>query len=475
MSDPRPLPYVDQNGYLQFPIDTDPDILVADQLDFIAAKLPGFTPREGHLEVITLASYAAMCAETARVAAQVPLGIFQRFGQIVGIAPQNGNPATVATTWTLIDTKGYTIPAGTVVAFSTTGDQLVLFTVLNAVTVPVGSMTTAAGGVLLQASVVAASANGLTGTMKLIDPLAFVTTIITTAPSSGGVDAETDLAYLNRLSFQLQLLTPRPILPADFGRISSQTVGVARGLGIDGLNPSRSVTDGVTTSASPTVTSATAAFTTADVGRGITGAGIPAATFVGAINSATSIGLSSSATTNTPVNATATATGVTLTLARTTGQLRTVAVAAVDIAGAALTSTLKASLLANLTALRELNFVVNVIDPTYTLVAVTYTAVAAPGISVLPVKTAVDAALTAYLSPGSWAGGSSVPPLWRSGVNTVRYLDIANVIRSTPGVAYITTLSIGVQGSALGTTDVTLTGDGPLPQPGTINSNVITG
>ncbi len=76
------------------------------------------------------------------------------------------------------------------------------------------------------------------------------------------------------------------------------------------------ISDGVTTNASPTVTSATAGFTTAvDLHKPISGAGIPAASYIGVVNSATSIGLSSSPTLNTPANATATATGVALTIA----------------------------------------------------------------------------------------------------------------------------------------------------------------
>lgn len=69
-----------------------------------------------------------------------------------------------------------------------------------------------------------------------------------------------------------------------------------------------SVTDGVTTSGSPTVTSATAGFVPSDVGKPISGTGIPASSYIGVVNSATSIGLSSSATSNVPVNATASAT-----------------------------------------------------------------------------------------------------------------------------------------------------------------------
>lgn len=76
----------------------------------------------------------------------------------------------------------------------------------------------------------------------------------------------------------------------------------------------RVVTDAVTTSASPTVTSATAYFHAVDLHKKITATGIPSNTYIGVINSTTSIGLSSSPTVNTPVNATATATGVSITL-----------------------------------------------------------------------------------------------------------------------------------------------------------------
>lgn len=68
----------------------------------------------------------------------------------------------------------------------------------------------------------------------------------------------------------------------------------------------RSVTDGATTSGSPNITSATAAFSQDDVGKPISGAGIPAATTILSVTSATAAVMSA--------NATATATGVTFTI-----------------------------------------------------------------------------------------------------------------------------------------------------------------
>jgi hypothetical protein len=83
----------------------------------------------------------------------------------------------------------------------------------------------------------------------------------------------------------------------------------------------RTVADGVTSS-SATVTSSTAAFDAHDVGRTISGTGIPTNSYIGIVNSATSIGLSSSAVNNVPVSATTTATGVSITIGGTDNRLR---------------------------------------------------------------------------------------------------------------------------------------------------------
>lgn len=74
---------------------------------------------------------------------------------------------------------------------------------------------------------------------------------------------------------------------------------IVPGYGYPGTGPdaaSRSVADAVTTNASRTVTSATAAFTVADIGKSITTADLPAGTFIVAVASATSITVSKAAT-----------------------------------------------------------------------------------------------------------------------------------------------------------------------------------
>lgn len=76
----------------------------------------------------------------------------------------------------------------------------------------------------------------------------------------------------------------------------------------------RSVTDGVTSNGSPTVTSATAAWTESDLFQPIAGTGIPANSFIGKIDSATQIKLSSSPLVHTAVNASASGTSITFTM-----------------------------------------------------------------------------------------------------------------------------------------------------------------
>jgi hypothetical protein len=100
---------------------------------------------------------------------------------------------------------------------------------------------------------------------------------------------------------------------------SAPAVGAAPPLGISlevwtkawiggGAPPGVLFTDGVTTSSSTTLTSATAAFTSADVGRTISGSGISGGTTISSVTNGTTIVLSAAAT--------ATATGVSITIGR---------------------------------------------------------------------------------------------------------------------------------------------------------------
>lgn len=386
---------VTPTGYLAIPVTADADALAKQVFADLAANLPGWVPRDGHLEVWLAYALARMAATTAQVAGQASEAIFQYFGQsLLGLPALAGAPATMPSTWTLTDTLGHTIPAGTIVAYQTSPTGSQLFAAVADVVVAPGSGATAAGGVTLTAVVPGVAGNGLApGAVQLFSNLAWVSSVVTTAASSGGVDPETTDAYLDRLRGQLKLLSPRPILPADFAAIATSQTGVSRATALNGYNPA----DGTSSNA------------------------------------------------------------------------RMVAVAAIDSAGAALTSGAQTTLAATLQAMREVNFVVNVISPTSTTVTVTAQVVAVTGAVLNTVQAAVVAALQTFLSPAHWGDRLDTTGQWMgtwTNTPTVRYLDVAAVIKQVTGVAYVSSLLIGIGAGTQVSTDGQLPGAVPLPAAG---------
>jgi hypothetical protein len=138
--------------------------------------------------------------------------------------------------------------------------------------------------------------------------------------AAGGLCAPTE-GYYDQLVIADAVRPVRDFLPnmgADRGgirfnpppKLTQVTSGVGLLTAAGDAAGNVTVADGATTNGSPTVTSATAAFTSADVGRTISGAGIPAGSTIIAVGSATSVTISQ--------NATATATGVSITIGRAT-------------------------------------------------------------------------------------------------------------------------------------------------------------
>lgn len=453
------------DGYISFPVTVDPNALFAQAVTDIMAQVPGWVPQEGNLEVIVLEETAQMGSVVAAVASQVPMAIFMAAGQLFGVLPITGTQATVTATVTMADTAGYTIPSGLQVAFALTGNSSILFSVESAITIAPGDST---GTVTLICETVGSFPNGLASatTLRLQQTFAQILSIVTTEVVSGGVDAETVNSYINRLSAELQLIAPRPILPRDFAAMAQNVTGVFRALAIDGLNPGSVVTDGVTSMSSLNIGSATAHFETGSwVGRTVVDSlgHVPAGAEIAVVISDTVAQLNASHA------ATAASTGDHFTFGDLTNQERCVTVCGLDDTGAALSGGVNTALVAYLESLREVNFLVFGINPTITEIDVSVTCTAVPGADTGAVQTAVVAAITAYLDPATWSGGVLLPPQW-NGADTISILELAQVVLSTPGVLFIGMgdLEICLHGGSLGTADVTLPGDAPLPSAGTL-------
>ena len=243
------IAYTTDNGYIELPINTTTgsitgtyaDNLIQNSLAAIAQQLPGWQPSESHIEVLLLEQMAAMVAEAATVASSVPLAIFSYMGTLVGITPQQGSFSTAQTTWTMIDNAGYSVPGGTIVGYNILGNQIYQFQTVSTFTVPPGSTSTASGAILIQSLLIGDQYDNLDPLtypfLTLISSLSYVVSVAPTTTTAGGTSVETTTAYLDRLSNELQLLAPRPILPQDYASMARNVTGVARAAAYSGVNP----------------------------------------------------------------------------------------------------------------------------------------------------------------------------------------------------------------------------------------------
>lgn len=459
--------------FLDIALTTDAATITDTAIARLAANLAangvvGYVPNEGNQEIVLLNVGGAQAADLTNVAAQVPSAIFREFGtQLLDTPYQQGAAAVVASTWTLADTLGHTIPGGTQV---TIADYA--FYVETDVIVASGSSTAT---VNLVASDTGSAYNGLSSPIALVDALDWVTSISVTGETAGGQDQQTDPAYQDMLAQALSLLNEAPITANDYavktlaipsGIIASATA-IGRATAIDGYNPDAATFTASTTSSSTTLSSVSS-FTDVAAGTVLTGNGIPAGTTVVSTNTGASTLVMSAA-------ATATASGVSI-QAGTTGNSRCVTVFVTDPNGNALDSTDMGDIATWLESFREINFQVFVIAPTFTKVYITYEAHILPGYSASAVIANIDAALVTYLNPFLWgnpqnAANAAGQSPWLNSVQgfaTVRYNKVLGLIENVPGVDYVppgsSGLAIGFTASPTGTSDLTLPGPAPLPQ-----------
>lgn len=156
----------------------------------------------------------------------------------------------------------------------------------------------------------------------------------------------------------------------------------------------------------------------------------------------------------------------------TFGNEKMVTVVAMDSSGVGVSVPERAAISAYLESLRELNFVVNTMDPTVTLVDVATLYTVMPGFVIADVDDSVAATIADFLNPLLWGVSQrgDDPVSWNN-ETTIGYLELATAINNTQGVDKITSLLIGVHLDLMFAQDLTLTGIVPLPGPGTITAS----
>lgn len=384
--------------YVNVPSDTDPDSIAQEAYTYLEGVAPGWTPHDGELDVWLIEAFAQAAADLRDVATDVQTNIFRYFGaSVIALPPVDATPAIGSTNWTLTDALGHTIPEGTVIGVPDGFGNFLPFQVTTTTVVPPASST--ATNVPIEALDEGADGSGL-GTLgtacSLLDQLAWVSGVVLAGATTGGTDAEDDTAYLNRLATALRLMSPRPILPADFSTLAETVAGVGRATAYDGYDA----------------------------------------------------------------------------VVMTTGNERTISVAVTDEDGLAVSGGIKTNVLNYLDSLREVNFLVYVVDPSYSTVDVTYSATIYPGYSAAEVKARIDIALASFLSPALWGiNNTAANPAWIN-KNTVKLNDLIVTIGKVDGVDDVGAVTQRISPAAYAAADIVMPGVFPLPLAGVMTGTV---
>jgi hypothetical protein len=454
-------------NYIYPPIESDPGALYKGFQDFMQTWIPGWKPYSGELDDWLGRVFAGIQASLSELASDVSTQIYRYFGaNIVNVQPDDATPSVGTITITVQDVNGpYTIPAFTQMSFPDASGQLQGFETTTDVTVPNGSTT--ATNVFVQAMTPGALGNACSGSGDLDSTgITFVTALTLSAPTANGTDAESDADYLNRLTSLFTTLTPTPITPVDFTVIAATQAGVSRAFTLPTFNPANWTTTGATHTTK--VVDGFASTANIPLGATITGAGIPANTYVTGITSGTAITISNAAT--------ATASGVTFTIG---GQLNQGGYVTSWVMGATdvLTTPQMSAIQTVIQAECLANIVYSVEAPTKNTIAVTAAVVAWPGVDATATQTAVTAAVTSFLEPQNFgqnsnAGAVQSGPTTQAWLNdtVVRIVVLENLIMNVPGVHYIS--SININGVAA---DFPLAGIVPITEPGTMTITVTNG
>jgi hypothetical protein len=402
--------------YTELALVDDPDALIETAVDYMEASIDGFVARPGNVETVLIEGNGQIAAEVVQQAATSPPVAFAYAGQaLYGIAPHAATPATATATFTFAaDTPAVMIPAQALISVPHPSGDRVVMTVDDDVVAPEGGGDVSVGVTALDEG---ADANGAFGAAELVDTIDGVESIDVTT-TTGGVDAESDEDYLDRLADALTILAPRPILPNDFAVMARQVPGVGRAVALDLYQPGTD--DNIA-------------------------AGQPGGPLV--VEGA-------------PVNAGAGVNNV--------PRCVTTAITADD--GQPPSQTLMHTVWATIDAAREVNFLAYVIAPRYTAIDVQATVHPYPGYLDADVIAAAEAMLAQWLDPGVWgsqATSTGDPGDTWTADNVARIYEAVDWLNRAVGVYYVKIVQLRKHGDAAwSNVDVPLPGVVVLPTPG---------
>lgn len=220
--------------YIEPPVVVDPVALAEEAFAYIEGVIPGWLPSPGNLDTLIIEAIAAPAAEQAEVASGMLTSAFRYFGPLLGVPPLNATPASATVLFTVTDTAGYTIPAGSTIGLRDANGDLQGFTLPVDLVIPATQST---GSITVNAEVAGTQANGLSGVAELVNVPGSVVSAVFPVATQGGGDAEDDETYLDRLTETLTTISPRPLLTVDWAILARETTTIYRASAVDNLKP----------------------------------------------------------------------------------------------------------------------------------------------------------------------------------------------------------------------------------------------
>lgn len=458
------------------------DIAVADA----ALKLPGWTPREGHTEVVLLEAQALITAELIYALNLLPDAVLEAVIATYGLVRDAGAAPSATFTMTTSSTTPVTVPTGTRVRVLYNGDDALDFLTTTDLVIPAAGSAPVIATAVEKTAILNGNPTGVT--TELVDAIIAVDTVVLASAVTGGRNAETSAAYRARGANLFRRLTSTLVLPAHFTAAALEVAGVIRATTLDNYNPTAVLPTPGPVTATPSTTGGTLGAGTRSYRVSATNADgeTVASVAVTAVTTGTTAsvaldwpdvtaptgtdpvtgykvygrvggaeGLLATVVASAYTDTGAAAVGALPPASNTTGGIPgdhkgNVTVAAAVAAGAALPAATRDALLSDLTDKAHSALAIHVIAPTITPVPVTATITVVPGYVAADVETAAEAALAAYLNPDAWP--------WSG---TVYRNELISIIDRVPGVGRVVTLTAPAA-------DVTLAGVAPLASSGAL-------
>jgi uncharacterized phage protein gp47/JayE len=234
--------------------DRDPAALVDRALLDAGTKLPGWVPREGNTEVALIEAMALEVAELVFAVNRLPGAVIEILMRLFGITKGLGAPAQATVTFSLSDSLGHEVPAGTQLRLVRGGTlPPVDFTTDAATVAAPGSAVTNPVGVTAAVNTEAVNGTASGTALQVLSSVSFVDSCVLASTVGGGADPETEDDWRNRGVQQFARLVSTLVLPDHFTAEALLWPGVFRAATIDNWDPTLSGGAGGTSTGHVTV------------------------------------------------------------------------------------------------------------------------------------------------------------------------------------------------------------------------------